>query len=289
MRLHAVLALVALAPAAIAAPSYRAAASVEWGENISRSSSPLDWQDGLTVRASGGAATSRAFAGNILATADAEAALRTTPSFSQQRAAELTLRTEVRKKAGLGPLAPVFTATASTTGRLHAIDGDTGLGTQLAFTASQRFHPAWRVSATAEWRRHHADSAAFDTSHRHLGADLTWDISDRWQLSYGTGRLDGTFTANASGTIWNRALTGLLGSAIQQYYTVAPQAVTDSFGRGWVTYLVSGRVRYWWVQLAPALTDDTSLALRYENNLATNIVNVKYRQELWSASLSHRF
>jgi len=272
-----------------AAPSTQVSVSSEWVENISRSSSGRDWQDGLRLRARAIGALSQQLDHGVTAIGEAEALAEATPKFENQKLAELTARGELRRKFGLGPLAPVISVTASASAVKSAIEQQDGFRTLLAARATKRFTESWRATAQAEWAKDYADADVFDASHRRLSAELAWDITPTWQLSGGVGRLDGTFTANASGFVWNRALTGQLGVPIQTYYTVAPQAVTDSFAPGWVTYLVSGRIKQWWIQLSPALSDRTSLALRFEDNLATNIVAVKYRTTLWSAALTHRF
>lgn len=272
-----------------AAPSTQVSVSSEWVENISRSSSSRDWRDGLRLRARAIGAVSQQLDHGVTAIGEAEALAEATPKFENQKLLELTARGELRRKFGLGPLAPVVSVTGSVSALKSAVEEQDGFRTHLTARATKRFTETWRATAQAEWAKDYADAAVFDASYRRLSAELAWDITPTWQLSGGVGRLEGTFTANASSFVWNRALTGLLGTAIQNYYTVSPQAVTDSYAPGWVTYLVSGRINQWWLQVSPALSDHTSLALRFEDNLATNIVNVKYRTTLWSAALTHRF
>lgn len=291
-RLRAALIVVALLltafPAAHAA-SARASLALEWSENDSRSSSPLDWQDVFSVRASAARAWTRQLPRNFSVITELEAAARHAPDHHKLTAADLTLRTEARRKFGLGPLAPVVSASAAAGGHVGAIDDGRAVLTRLAVQASKRLTEIVRVSATLDAWKHHARHDTFDVSYRRAFGEIAWDITDRWQLSYGAVRLEGSFTANASWLIWGRAVNGLLGPAIQQYYTATPWVVTDAYGPGWVTYNVHGRARQWWLQLSPALTESTTLALRYENNLATNVVAVKYRQELWTLTAMHRF
>ncbi|MCM2275365.1 MAG: hypothetical protein NDI75_11300 [Candidatus Didemnitutus sp.] len=281
----ALLLLPSLAPAA----TYRASLTTDWTENLSRSSSARDWQDVLTLHADATAAWSRQLTGNLTLITEVEAAAQLAPDFSQLSQGELTLRAEARRKFGLGPLAPTLAGRLALTGRAAGIEQDNGLTQHLALQAGKRLTESWRIAATAETWKHHARTDAFDISYRRYFGEVSWDITERWQLSSGYGRFNGSFTANASAFVWNRALTGLLGPAIQEYYTITPQAVTDSYGPGWVTYKVHGTARYWWLQLSPALSDTTTITLRYENTLMKNIVNVKYRQLSWSAALVHRF
>lgn len=287
-RLFIVIPLLAAAISARGA-TYRAALTTDWTENFSRSAAARDLTDVLTLRAAGTASVSRQFAGNLTASAEAEAAVRAAPEFSQLTLGELTLRTEARRKFGLGPLAPILAGTVAISGRSSGTEEENGFATQFTLSGSKRLIESVRFTATAEASNHFARSAIFDTSTRRYFGELAWDITDRWQLSGGYGRFRGTFTANASGFVWNLALTGQLGRPIQQYYTGIPWGKTDMFGDGWVSYRVHGTGRFWWLQLSPALSDATSVTLRYENTFATNIVSVKYRMNSWSAALVHRF
>lgn len=284
-----IFALLGVAVTGLKAESYRAEAAVSWAENISRSSSPIDWQDAISVDLSGTGTWSRQLAPNLTGTVEAELAAHSTPDFSKLAYGLGTVEARVSRKFGLGPLAPVLSAALSGGGKLARIDADTGLTAQATLRASKRFTEAWQLGAGVEWMRHNADTATFDVSHRKVWGELSWDITDRWRVTYGYGRLRGNFTANAGPTVWGRALSGLISPAVAQYYNTVPWEVTESYGPGWVTYNVTGQARFWWVELSPALSDTTSLSLRYDSVFTKNIISVKYRQDIWTLSLLHRF
>jgi hypothetical protein len=65
--------------------------------------------------------------------------------------------------------------------------------------------------------------------------------------------------------------------------------VTHLFGPAWVTYRVTGRVSFWWLELSPVLGPNTSLPIRYDSLFSVNKIGIKYRQDQWSVSLLHRF
>ena len=281
-------ALLSLVPFAAAA-TYRAETALSWTENISRSSSPVDWQDAFSVDVAGVGTWVRQLAPSLTGVLEAELAAHSTPEFSRLAYGFAGAEGRLSRKFGLGPLAPVVSAAISAGGKLARIDADRGVTTQAGLRASKRFTEAWQVGTGVEWMRHHADTATFDVSHRKVWGEVSWDITDRWRLTYGYGRLRGNFIANAGPVIWNRALAGLISPAVAQYYNTVPWEVTDSYGRGWVTYNVTGQARFWWLELSPALTDATSLSLRYDSVFTKNIISVKYRQDLWKLSLLHRF
>jgi hypothetical protein len=290
--LHArlILALTAvLGPTLLRAASFRAEAAASWVENIGRSSSPVDWRDTLVAEVSGTGTWSRQLAPSLTGSLEADLGVSSAPRFERLSFARTGVEARATRKFGLGPLAPVVSAAVAAGGKLARMAEDTGFTTSATLQASKRFTEAWQLGAGVEWMRHNADSAVFDVSHRKVWGELKWDLTERWRLTYGYGRLRGNFTANAGPVIWSRALGGQLSAAIARYYNTVPWAVTDSLGDGWVTYNVTGQSRFWWLELSPALSDTTSLSLRYDSVFTKNIIFVKYRQDIWTLSLNQRF
>lgn len=267
----------------------RMEATTTWAENIARTSSPVDWRDTLRAEARGTLSLSRELTTSLLVTPQFAAEAAWVPRYADAHVFALGPGVNFRQKFGLGAYAPVLEAGTTLAFRETGIPGDRGWVATGTLRASKRLTPAWRVAAFGEWKQQYAPSAVFDLRHQLAGGTLAWDISERWQLTYGRSWLWGDFTANASSAIWARALSGALGESIANYYNQAAWSVTDTFGSGWVTYRVKGKVRAWWLELSPALGRNTSLPLRYERVFAINKVNVAYWQDLWSISLLHRF
>lgn len=275
----------------VAAPEigWQTKVSATWAENISRSSSPLDWADAMTYEASVSADHHRQFSSGLTGTFVAEASALHRPEFNRNDEVNLGVRGELKQKFGLGPLAPTLAAEGGITGKSARIAGNDGYTVRGALVASKRITESWRLAVTGDWHSHYADSSVYDVRYQRLFGELSWDITERWQVTYGFGRFWGDFTANASPLIWPRAIGGLLGAPIAKYYNAMPWIVTDSYGRGWVTYRVYGSSQLWWLQVAPALTERTSLSMRYDSVYTTNKVNVKYRTDQWSLSVLHTF
>ena len=196
---------------------------------------------------------------------------------------------QVRQKFGLGPYAPVVAFHAGLQGRDMRLDGNDGWTATSGLQLTKRLTPSWRVAGIGDWQQHYARSAVFATKHRRVLGSVAWDFSDRWSLSHGRGRLWGSFTANASPAVWPRALAGALGERVASYYHSIPWEVTHVVDPGWVTYLVDGRVDFWWLELSPVLGRNTSLPLRYESFVSENKVGIRYRQDVWTLQLLHRF
>jgi hypothetical protein len=267
----------------------RMEASTVWAENINRASSVIDWRDTFRYELRGAVSHFRDWNRGLLTSGELEAGYEHVHDFTKLNAATLGASATVRQKFGLGAFAPFVAVDFGLQRRDTRLDFDDAWVASAALRLGKRITPYLRASVTGDWQQHYAQSAIFDTKHHRFFATLTWDITDWLQLSHGNGRLWGSFTANASATIWPRAIGGLLGRHIADYYNDVFWARTDAFGPGWVTYIIDGRVSFYWIELSPAIGRNTSLPLRFENRVSVNKVGVKYRQDLWTLSLLHRF
>ncbi|MBC7368391.1 MAG: hypothetical protein H7343_16540 [Undibacterium sp.] len=267
----------------------RAEASVTWAENIARASSPANWIDTLRQEARFTATNLTPIATGLSLITGINAGYETVPRYVINTAYTAGASAQIRYKFGLGAYTPVLSAEGTFSRREARIDGATGWLATGALRLSQRFTPSWRASLTGDWSQHYAAHAPFDVRHHRLLGTVTYDLNSTWQLTYGRGSLWGDFTANAAGNIWARALSGGLGAPIQQYYNTVAYETTNSYAPGWVSYRVTGRSDFWWLELSPALGRNTSLPLRYESTFTVNRVGVKYRQDLWTAGILHRF
>ena len=267
----------------------RMESSATWSENIARASNPANWFDTIRQDTRFTASLLTPLATSLSLITELEAGYETVPRYPRNTAYSAGARAIVRYKFGLGPYTPVVTADTSLSRRDARMDGDTGWLATGAVRLSQRFNDSWRASVTGDWTQHYAAHAPFDVRHHRFLGTITYDLNSIWQLTYGRGRLWGDVTANAGGSIWTRALAGLLGADIGRYYNTVAYETTDSYGPGWVTYRVTGHSDFWWLELAPALGPNTSLPLRYESTFTVNVVGVKYRQDLWTVGILHRF
>jgi hypothetical protein len=260
-----------------------------WAENISRSSSPTNWIDTLRQEAHLTGSHLHPLATGLSVVVEADAGFETVPRFVRNSAYTAGATVQLRKKFGLGPFVPVLAADVGLQRRDARIGGDNSWNATGALRLSQRFTDQWRASLAGDWRQHYASHSTFDIRHRRLIGTVTWDLTDRWQLTFGRGSLWGDFVANASWSVWGRALAGQFSPAITNYYPTVSWEVTDAYGSGWVSYRVTGRSDFWWLELAPALGRNTSLPLRYESTFTKNRVGVTYRQDLWTLGVLHRF
>jgi hypothetical protein len=282
-------AFVCLTYATATAASLRVETSTAWVENISRSSGATDWRDALRHELGVSGGLFRQWTRGLTTQAEVGASYERVPRFTELDVFAAGFSGQARQKFGLGAMAPVLSFDASLRRREAQRDGDDGWTAASALRFGKRVTESWRLSATGDWQQHSARSAIFDTRHHRAFGTVTWDITPRWQLSHGNGRLWGDFTANASATVWARALSGAFGPDISSYYNSVPWGATNTFGPGWVTYRITGRVSFWWLELSPALGPNTSLPLRYDSTFSVSKVGVKYRQDIWTVQLLHRF
>lgn len=197
---------------------------------------------------------------------------------------------KLHRKFGLGPYAPVLELSSALA--FYQFDEADRGGWQYTggIGISKRFTDSLRLSARAAAVEYSARREVYDLSRREVMLEGDWDITDRWRLSLGGGRRWGEYIANAAWKIWAQAIYGQLGPVVQAHYRSLPWAVTNSYGPGWVTYRVRhSHTNLWWAELSPALTDQTSLALRYEFARVTNAVGIKYDLAYWTFGVNHQF
>lgn len=266
-----------------------ASATSAWVENISRTSSRRDAKDGdrhrLALAASWHRQLSRDWQGSVTSTA----AWQTEPDFSALNTWQFGVDLAVMRKFGLGPLAPVVQANAG----LHQAEvnesGRSRTETSAGLTVAKRLTTTLRAAAGIDWTQHYAKLAPFDVRNHRIHGGVTWDFLPSWRVGLGGSRQWGEVTANATWPVWGRALGGVFGNAVRDYYNSEPWLTTSTYGPGWVAYRVYARTDIWWAELAPALGDHTSLPLRYEHIEVRNRVGVRYVTEMWSLSILHRF
>ncbi len=271
------------------AMNLRLEASTTWAENLNRSTAVSDWRDALKYEANTSLSLLREWHTGFITTGELDAGFTRVPRFSMLDTFTAGASGQARQKFGFGAYAPVLAVNAGLHALRARLDGDDGWTATAGLQLSKRLTPSWRVTAAGDWQQHYARSPIFDTKHHRAFGTVTWYFNDRWSLTHGNGRLWGSFTANASPGVWSRALAGAFGSRVSNYYHDIYSGVTDTVGPGWVTYLVDGRVNFWWLELSRALGRNTSLPLRYESVFSENKIGTHYRQDLWSLQVLHRF
>lgn len=268
---------------------YTVGGGYSWTENLGRASGQSDFRDTSSFEADVTIGTSKQLSPSLTGRLQFESNALTVPDYELNDEATAGLRGILRRKFGLGPEAPVLAVEAAALGRLARIDERDALILQGAATLSKRFNSVVSAQIRGEWQEHVADTATFDVHHYGIEGRLAIDPTDRVRVSVGGGYRDGTFTAGASGARFAGALAGALGPDIANYYAGVPQTVTNAFGPGWVAYRVEGDMDYFFLEFSPALTDRIALTVRYERNHAVNIVDVGYRQDIFSVAAIYAF
>jgi hypothetical protein len=266
-----------------------AQAGVTWAGNLSRTSYVPSQQSAVLYTAQIDARRSRLLDGDWLLSLSGAAGTELVPRFAALDSFHGGLHVQLRRKFGVGPLAPVLDFNGGLTGYSVREGGRSGWKAEAGLSLGRRLTETWRVSATGAWEEYFAAHDAFDVGQRSLALESIWDLTERWQLGAGARRLWGRLTANARYDIYDMALEGDFGPAIRDYYRSIPYEVSNTFGPGWVAYRVDCHADLWWVHLSAVLGPHTSLPLRYESALVVNRVGVHYRSDFWSLGLVHRF
>lgn len=286
----------ALAAALCTAPAFafpadaQIQAAATWAENLSRTSHLPTQKSARILAASATIAAPRQLTGDWLMVTEGELSAQHVPRYHGLDRISARGSLFLRRKFGLGPYAPILQLDANLQG--EAAHETVRSGWQYAAGAqlSRRFNEAWRATGGAGWTRFIARHEPFDVQSRRLFLETSWDFLERWQITLGGARQWGEFTANAAGAVWSQALGGGLGPVIFNHYNTLAWEVTDTFGPGWVAYRIrDSRADQWWLELAPALTSRTTLAMRYESVRVTNGIGIRYDSAFWTMSLVHRF
>lgn len=271
------------------AVNYRMGASTTWAENISHSSAPSDWRDGWRHDLTLSGSVARQWDTGLFTDLSLDAGVEHVPDFRRADGFTFGPTLQVRQKFGLGAYAPMLILETGLHAQQDRLDASDGWLASASLSLTKRLTSALRVSVVGDWQQRYARSSIFDTRHHRFFATVAWDIKPWLQLSHGNGRLWGDIDANASPGVWSRAISGALGPSIFDYYTTTSWGETELYGPGWVTYRVTSRVSFWWLEFSPALGRNTSLPLRYESVFSVNKIGIKYRQDLWTLQVLHRF
>jgi len=271
-------------------PAISARAIYRWTENISRASGRRDYRDTAEYELSATAGFKRQLTPRVFADLDFTLTGTVSPEYELLNRTEFGPRLTVKRKFGLGPNAPVLSAEADVTGRYAALHAQDGIGARGGVTLAKRFTPWLASSVSGEWVGHVAQRSAFSVAHWEADALIMIDPHPRLRFTAGASRLEGTFTVSASRNRFvNGALAGALGPEVAAYFSRIPKADTNIFSSAWVSYRLEGYVDAWWFDLSPALTNSTSLSLRYERNHGKSIVRTEYAQDILSVSINHVF
>jgi hypothetical protein len=282
----------AMSPARTSALTFdtQVQAAATWAENLSRTSH-LPTQKSARVFAAGTTlANSRQITSDWLLVTESELSIQNVPRYDGLDRFGGGASLSLRRKFGLGPYVPVLQLEASLHGESARESGRTGWQPAAGVRLSQRFTELWRASGGAGWTHFIAEHEPFDVQSRRIFLETSLDLTSRWQVTLGAARQRGEFTANAAGAVWSQALGGALGPAIFNHYNTLAWEVSNTFGPGWVAYRIrDSRADQWWLEIAPALTERTTLTMRYEAVRVINGIGIRYDSTFWTLSLAHRF
>jgi hypothetical protein len=282
------LGLALVAPAVAA--EVRVSAATAWVDNVSRTSHLPSQKSARVDEVAAMLGTSRQLAHDWLLFADGLATLQRVENFAALDHGGIAGTLTLRRKFGLGPYAPRLELAGTLSGRVFRESGRSGWQPDLTLRFAQRLAGGWQGAAGAGWTHFVAQAKPYDVQTRRLFAETSYAVNDRWQVGAGASRQWGEFTANAAGAIWAQAIGGGLGPVIFNHYNTLAWAVTDSYGPGWVAYRIrDSRADAWWAEVAPALSDRTTLALRYGAVRVVNAIGIKYDTTAWTVRLAHRF
>jgi hypothetical protein len=268
----------------------RLSTSSTWSDNISHTSHLPTLKSGQYFSVSGAMDFAKQLDRNWLFVAEGELVGQQVRKFSALNNLAVNGTLKVRRKFGLGPLAPVVEFATGLSAFEFKENGRSGWQASANGRISKRFNAELSLVTGVGLKEYFGNHPVFDLSDRKAFIEGDWDLSDRWRLSAGFSRAWGEYLANAHPTIWPLAIGGGLGPEIYTHYNTLAWEVTNTYGPGWVAYRNRDTTTDTsWLELSPALTERTSLSLRYEKVRASNGIGIKYDATLWTFGLNHQF
>jgi hypothetical protein len=276
--------------AAVALDLYPAGTvTAEWTDNLSHSALATDQLAGEIFSAGGSLDRRFSLTRDLSLLAGGTATAEICPQYDGLDQVAAGLQLELREKFGLGALAPVLSLRTEAGAASFGESARDGWSAKGALGVAKRLNDAWRVTVNADWSHQEARQQVFDCEKRGLSAELSWDVTDRWQVGLGARREWGQQEASASWNAWSYLSYGGAGPALANYYEQIPYVYSSTFGPGWVAYRVRGQTNLWWLSLSPALGANTALPLRFESVEVYAAAGTRYISHQVSLSIVHRF
>lgn len=290
MRNPALFLLMILSVVSASAVEVTSRAAYTWTENLGRASGATDFRDAATYSADVSLGSVRQLESGLLLRPQLTASYSLTPEYELLDSGEFGPRLAAQKKFGLGPTAPVLSADAALLGRFGRLDEADAFIAKGGVTFSKRLTDVVAINLRGEARQDWSRGDVYDVNTQDVIASLVLDPHPRLRFTVGVGRRWGLFVVGASAARFGGAITGALGPEVEDYYkNRTPFSTTDVFAPGWISYRVRGESDYCFFDLSPALTDRTSLSVRYERVKAVNIVDIEYLQDIFRVAVVHVF
>jgi hypothetical protein len=193
-------------------------------------------------------------------------------------------RLELRRKLGLGPLAPVLYAGVGGDGvafvdpERSIVEGD------LLFGASQRIDDALQVQVDGRLGAYEARDDVFSGSYASLEAALNWDIDATWRVKLIGGWRNGDLVADYAAM---RVPGGWESIDPGAGNISGPWHYVTTFNAPFVAYRESAQTWSYGAGISPAIGRNTSLSLQYMH-FDTPAYD-RYLNRVVSVSLVHHF
>ncbi len=270
------------APCVCAAdPVMIASASTSWEDNITRCPDPDAARSAALYDITGSAEWRNQLNRDVALQFEADAGVETCPRYDGLDRMLAGVELSVRRKFGLGPLAPAFRAGLSFTGSSYreSFRNSTRLIAGLSWT--KRWDESWQTVLAAEFLRNDGRAHVYDYQNQGLSFEVRYDLSERWQLAAGVRRQWGDQVTYA----W---LGGSGALYPYGYETWKNSTDVSTYGPNWNAYTIDAHADSYWFSISPALDGNRSLPLRFEETAVVG-KGESYRTRLISLSFVQRF
>jgi len=255
--------------------------SVSREDNVTRCPDPEAVKSGTFYDVSGSAEWRTQVSRDVSVQFSTDAGLQSCPEFSGLDRSSAGLHFGLRRKLGLGPLAPALRADLSYTESWYRDTAHNGTRLNASLSWSQRWNETWQTVLTGEYLNNDGHSHAYDYSNRGLAFETRYDFSEKWQLTAGLRRQWGDQVTYA----WVGG-SGAYFPYVGEIWQNSSESTT--FGRNWYAYTIDAHADTVSLSASYALDPNSSLTLRFDT---TSVVGhgESYHNRQVSLNLAHRF
>jgi hypothetical protein len=191
---------------------------------------------------------------------------------------------KVRRKFGLGPLAPVVyaglegSACGYSDPERSKVEGDFVLG------FAQRFDDELQLTLDGRLGSFDARDIVFSGNYASLDAALNWDVNETWRLKLIGGWRNGDLVSDYAA---EKSPFGWISIDPKAEYLPGAWHYVGTFGSPYVAYRVGAVTWSYGAALSPAIGPHTSVSLRFEHYVSPG--TDRYLDNVVTLSVAHRF
>ncbi len=276
--------LLATSRAVADGPYVSVSASGTWQDNATNATSGDGILGSFTLEANADLSWLHAVDFSTMLSAGAAVSVDACTTFSGLDSLAAGPRVQLRRRLGLGPLAPTLSLALQADGIFFQDSERSNCDAAVEAAYSQRFNDELQLVVDARLGTFDARNEVFSGSYSSLGATLNLDLDATWRLKALCGWRDGDIVADYAAESTPGGFRPIDTGA---YTYTGPRRHVTTFGEPFIAYRTRAPTVSYGAGVSPAIGPNTALVLqyvRYDTSAYDRYVN-----DLVSASIVHHF